>query len=82
MKTKILMSVNSLGLGGNVIFVMNFFRHIDKSKFQVDFVIFDDTKLDFYDEVIAAGSKVYIVKSKTQNKFLQLKEQWCQVKKY
>ena len=62
MKIKILMSLGSLGIGGNEIFVMNFFRHIDKSKFQVDFVIFDDTRLDFYNEVTTAGSKVYIIK--------------------
>ena len=45
-KIKILMSLNSLGLGGNVIFVMNFFRRIDKERFQVDFIIYDETKMD------------------------------------
>ena len=43
-KIKVLQSVNSLGMGGNVIFVMNFFRRFDKEKFQVDFLIYDDTK--------------------------------------
>lgn len=58
-KIKVLQCVSSLGIGGNPIFVMNFFRAIDKEKFQVDFVIFNEL-LDFYDEVIAAGSRVYI----------------------
>ena len=40
-KIKVLQSIDSLGIGGNEIFTMNFFRHIDKSKFQVDFVIYD-----------------------------------------
>lgn len=61
-KIKILMSLNSLGLGGNVIFVMNFFRRIDKEKFQVDFLIYDGTKLDFYNEVKSCGSKVFVIK--------------------
>ncbi len=60
-KIKIIMSLNSLGLGGNVIFVMNFFRHIDKEKFQVDFMIYDDTKMDFYEEVKANGSNVFAI---------------------
>lgn len=61
-KIKILMSLNSLGLGGNVIFVMNFFRRIDKERFQVDFIIYDETKMDFYKEVKETGSKVFIIK--------------------
>ncbi|MCD2502357.1 glycosyltransferase [Clostridium sp. NSJ-145] len=69
-KIRVLQSVGSLGVGGNEIFVMNFFRNIDKEKFQVDFVIYDDRKMDFYDEVIAAGSKVYICKSNMDNKYL------------
>ena len=59
-KIRVLQSVNSLGIGGSVICVMNFFRHIDKERFQVDFVISDDTKMNFYDEIIGAGSNVYI----------------------
>ena len=62
-KIKVLMSLNSLGMGGNVIFVMNFFRHINKEKFQVDFMIYDDSKLDFYQEVIETGSQVFVIKA-------------------
>ena len=46
-KIRVLQSVNSLGIGGSVICVMNFFRHIDRERFQVDFVISDDTKMNF-----------------------------------
>lgn len=81
-KIKVLQSVNSLGMGGNVIFVMNFFRHIDKEKFQVDFLIYDDTKMDFYDEVKAAGSQVFVIKNKHKNKLLQLFYQMRQVRKF
>ena len=80
-KIRVLESVNSLGMGGNVIFVMNFFRKIDKDEFQIDFVIYDDSKMDFYDEVTQAGSKVWVIKKKYNNKFLQLLSQMNQVKK-
>lgn len=69
-KIKILQSVGTLGIGGNEIFVMNFFRNIDKEKFQMDFIIYDDSRMDFYDEIISAGSKVYICKSNIKNKYL------------
>ncbi|MBQ8182242.1 MAG: glycosyltransferase [Ruminococcus sp.] len=80
-KVRVLESVNSLGLGGNVIFVMNFFRKIDKEKFQVDFVIYDDSKMDYYDEVKKAGSRVFVIKKKYGNKLLQLFSQMNQVRK-
>ena len=79
-KIKVLMSVSSLGMGGNVIFVMNFFRHLNKDRFQVDFVIYDDSKMDFLEEVKSAGSQVYIIKRQHQNKWRQLVSQMRQVK--
>ncbi len=78
-KIKVLQSINSFGMGGNTIFAMQFFRHIDKEKFQIDFVIYDDTKMDFYQEVIDAGSRVFVCKSKYKNKYMQLYDQMRQV---
>lgn len=66
-KIRILQVLNSLGIGGNPIFVMNYFRTIDKEKFQVDFLIFE-SKLDFYNEVVAEKSNVYICPYHSQNK--------------
>lgn len=79
-KIKILQSINSLGVGGTTIFVMNFFRYINKEKFQIDFVIYDDTMLYFYPEVTAAGSHVFVCKSNFQNKYVRLCDQIKQVK--
>jgi len=79
-KIRVLQSVNSLGIGGSVICVMNFFRHIDKERFQVDFVICDDTKMNFYDEIIEAGSKVFICRTQCKNKYLKLISQIRQIK--
>lgn len=80
-KIKVLQSVNSLGVGGNVIFVMNFFRKIDKEKFQIDFLIYDDSKMDYYDEVKSAGSNVFIVKRKYKNRLFNLFSQMWQVRR-
>lgn len=57
-KIRVLESVESLGIGGTEMFVMNFYRHIDKDKFQIDFLIYDNRD-DFKEEVLAAGSKLY-----------------------
>lgn len=80
-KVRVLESLISLGIGGNEIFVMNFFSHIDKDKFQVDFLVFDDSKLDYYDKVKQAGSRVFFIEKKYNNKILQLLSQMVQVKK-
>lgn len=80
-KIKVLQSVSSLGVGGNVTFVMNFFRKIDKEKFQIDFLIYDDSKMDYYDEVKSAGSNIFVVKRKYKNKTFNLFSQMWQVRK-
>lgn len=59
-KVKVLIIVGSLGIGGNEIFVMNILRSIDYKKFLIDLLIFDGKRLDFYNEVIGYGCKVYI----------------------
>ena len=56
-KIKVLQCLGSLGIGGNEIFVMNFFRVIKKERFQVDFLVFDGTRLDVYKrQVYGSGS--------------------------
>lgn len=80
-KIKVLQSVISLGIGGNEMFVMNFFRNIDKEKFQIDFLIYDDKKTVFYKEVVESGSKVYIINNRYNNKILNFISQICQVRK-
>lgn len=70
-KIRIIQAVGSLGVGGNEVFVMNLFRNIDKEKFQIDFVIYDDSRMDFYEEIINSGSKVYICKTNISNKYLK-----------
>ena len=68
---KVLQSVSSLGIGGNELSVMNFFRNIDKSQFQVDFLIYDE-RMEFAEEVKAAGAKIYLCPQKPGNKLVSL----------
>lgn len=80
-KIKVLQSVGSLGLGGNEIFVMNFFRNINKDEFQFDFLVYDKTHLDFYEEICVAGSRVFFCNKKFENKYLQSISEIIQVHK-
>ncbi|MCC5895586.1 MAG: glycosyltransferase family 1 protein [Alkalibacterium sp.] len=41
--------------------VMNYYRHIDKTKIQFDFIVDNDSTLIPYDEIQALGGRVYIV---------------------
>ena len=68
---KVLQSVSSLGIGGNELSVMNFFRNIDKTQFQVDFLIYDE-RLEFAEEVKAAGAKIYLCPQKKTNKLARI----------
>ena len=60
-KIKILFVVPSLRLcNGVASFVMNYFRAIDKSKFQIDFLISSNTEYSVYfDEIKKYDSKIY-----------------------
>ena len=80
-KIRILQSLDSLKIGGNEVFVMNFFRHIDKKKFQIDFIIYDDSEMEFYDEIITAGSTVYVCKSNNHNRYLDILVKIIKVRK-
>lgn len=81
-KRKVLEIVSSLGIGGNPIFVMNYFRVLNKEKFQIDFLIFDDSRLDFKQEVCEAGSNVYVCSKENRNSLLgQMKYVYSFLKK-
>lgn len=47
------------GLGGVETFIMNTYRHIDKSKIQFDFLTLHDAPIAFEDEIIQSGGKIY-----------------------
>lgn len=78
-KIKVLVTLGSLGVGGNEMFAMNLFHYIDKSRFQMDFVVYDRTRLDYYNEVIQSGGKVFFCESKKSSKIGQLIDQKVKV---
>ncbi|WP_448567851.1 glycosyltransferase [Thalassotalea ganghwensis] len=58
-KTKVLQVIPSLALGGISSVVMSWFRHIDREKYQFDFIVFNDGPLA--KEIIKLGGRIYYI---------------------
>lgn len=58
---RILHVMSSLKKNGTETFVMNVFRHIDKTTFKFDFLVFNDAKDGFYDEIIGMGANIFFL---------------------
>lgn len=56
-----------MDLGGIEIFLMNYFRHVDRSKVTFDFLITEEGEGHFDSEIDALGGKLYNVVSKRIN---------------
>ena len=56
---RVLMLFTILNRGGAEAMVMNYYREIDRSKVQFDFVVHREEKGDYEDEVTALGGKIY-----------------------
>lgn len=56
---KILQITSSLDRNGTETFIMNVYRHIDKSRFQFDFLLFTQSTDGFYAEAESLGAKIY-----------------------
>lgn len=56
---RVLHVLHSMNRGGAENALMNYYRHIDRSKVQFDFLITDPNKCHFEDEINALGGKVY-----------------------
>lgn len=54
-------------LGGIEIFLINFYRKINKKKIQFDFINMYDGKLCFEDEIIKMGGKIYKIPNEKKN---------------
>lgn len=61
--------MDSLGFGGIQSFVMNVYRHIDRSQIQFDFLIHHHLEENFEDEVKRMGGKVYCLPSRRDGFF-------------
>lgn len=73
-KMKILMTATSMGIGGTEIFVTNVLKYIDIEKYQVDFYIYDGTRMEFAKEVATRNGKIYVSPVDKKGKFVEIKE--------
>lgn len=74
-KIRILQSMDSIGVGGTEVFVMNLYRSIDRSRFDIDFVVYDANKTDYLEEVLDKGDKVFRFHQRYKNRFLNYLDQ-------
>lgn len=71
---KILMTGMSPVLAGTETFIMNYYRQLDSSKFQVDFIKRTREPIVFEDEIISKGSRVYYLPRKGKNPLKYMRE--------
>lgn len=50
-----------MNYGGIETVIMNYYRHIDRSKFQFDFIVLEGSQLPFKDEIESLGGRIYVV---------------------
>lgn len=69
MKPKRILYVNGglMDNGGITQYMMNYYRHIDKSRIQIDFIVHGEERGIYDDEIELLGGKVYQVPVKSKN---------------
>ncbi|MFS0822741.1 glycosyltransferase family 1 protein [Bacillus sp. 1P02SD] len=65
-KIKVLHVLGGLWCGGTETFVMSLFRNIDREKFEFIFLIHEEEKAHYDDEVLALGGKIYRIKGRKE----------------
>lgn len=56
---RVLHIVTYMGRGGLETMIMNYFRHMDRSKVQFDFLVHRDFRADYDDEIESLGGRIY-----------------------
>lgn len=69
---KILQVVSSLKKNGTETFIMNAWHALDKKEITFDFLIFDNSKDGYYEEIVETESKVFILPSRKDGFFKYL----------
>lgn len=59
MPIRVLHVVTYMGRGGLETMIMNYYRHIDRSKVQFDFLVHRDFEADYDAEILSLGGKIY-----------------------
>lgn len=71
---RILEVVSSLGNAGVEAVVMNYYRKIDRQKFQFDFISCSPEKQKYDDEILALGGGIHRLPSRNRHPFKYMKE--------
>jgi len=58
---RVLHIIHSMNRGGAENAIMNYYRQVDRAKVQFDFLLTDQFKGDFEDEILSLGGKIYRV---------------------
>ena len=58
---RVLQVVTYMGRGGLETMLMNYYRHMDRSKIQFDFLVHRDFEADYDKEILELGGKIYHV---------------------
>ena len=59
MEKRILHIVTHMNRGGLETMIMNYYRHMDRSKVQFDFLVHRTQKADYDDEILSLGGRIY-----------------------
>lgn len=73
-KKKILMTATSMGIGGTETFVTNVLKCIDLDKFQIDFYIYDGSRMEHANEVAARNGKIFVSPVNNEGNFITIRE--------
>lgn len=73
---RILHVLGKLNRGGAETLVMNWYRYIDRTKIQFDFVIHTTEKCSYSDEILSMGGKIYSVPAYSGKNHIQYCKVW------
>lgn len=59
-KIRILMTLGNTGRGGAQTFAVNLLRNIDRSHFQIDFIVEEDPSNGYHGDMVSLGSKIWL----------------------
>lgn len=77
MPIRVLHVLGAVANGGVEAVIMNYYRNIDKSKIQFDFVVHNDANENYIKEVLSKGAKVYKITPYNKNIFKFMYEIYC-----
>ena len=75
-KICVLVLITVMDRAGAETVMMNYLRHMDRSKFQIDFLINREARADYEEEIEKLGSKVYHMSPLFPGKFHRYKKEF------